>query len=158
MQPCISIAANAIRYIFTVRVRNISMLMAKIDAVSRCSMCAPAFSLALVFRSVCFLFRKFLCVFFFRSLLFRIGVFFCFSVSTLSRYTKLQRLFSAHDGSAAGQTDIIECHAKHILTAHNRSVQSIISTVFYDFECCVRADFLFYEAKMQFFISSIIFR
>lgn len=34
---------------------------------------------------------------------------------TLSRYTKLHRLFSAYDGSAAEQTDIIEYHhAKHI--------------------------------------------
>lgn len=44
-------------------------------------------------RLVCFLFGWFL-----------------FLVSTLSRYTELQRLFSAHDGSAAEQTDIIETH------------------------------------------------
>lgn len=68
-------------------------------------------------------------------------------VSTLSRYTKLQRLFSAYDGSAAGQTDIIECHhAKraHTICSQQISVQSIILTVFYNFNVSLCSEwFLF---------------
>lgn len=55
------------------------------------------------------------------SVHFVVGLFpfwFLILVSTLSRYTKLQHLFSAYDGSAAGQTDIIEPPRKHTLFAH----------------------------------------
>lgn len=58
------------------------------------------FSLSLSFSCACSVVRWFVPFF----------VRFLFSVSTLSRYTKLHRLFSAYDGSAAGQTNIIEYH------------------------------------------------
>lgn len=89
--------------------------------------------------------------FFSGSVYFVVGLFpfwFLISVSTLSRYTKFQHLFSADDGSAAGQTNIIEPPRKHILFAHNRSVQSIILNSILQLQCVSLFQFgLFIFAK-----------
>lgn len=108
--------------------------MVEIDAVRFLSLlCVLAFCffLLLLFRTLtCSLFILFP---FWRSMcvcaataavFFPLSLWLLFSVSTLSRYTKLQlqHLFSAYDGSAAGQTDIIEYPTSTICSQQISSV------------------------------------